>query len=311
MSLHALAYCQRLFYLEEVEEIRLADERVYAGRELHAGLEAEGGDEWASLELRSEKLGLTGKVDCLKRRDGSYIPCEHKRGRCRREADGSAGAWPSDRVQVVAYARLLEETFGRSVAEGRVRYHADNVTVRVPVDEAARAEFEMALADASRLRASVERPPITENEKLCVRCALAPVCLPEEVRHQRDVSHDPVRLFPPDRDGATLHVLSPGASVGRGGDCFIVRPRDGPETRHAVHEIETVILHGFAQITSQAVRMCAEHGIGVHWLTGGGRHIASLVSDVGRVQRRIRQYRALSEEATCLRVRKEITAQTF
>ena len=28
MALHALVYCERLFYLEEVEEIRLADERV-------------------------------------------------------------------------------------------------------------------------------------------------------------------------------------------------------------------------------------------------------------------------------------------
>ena len=26
MALHALAYCERLFYLEEVEEIRVADE---------------------------------------------------------------------------------------------------------------------------------------------------------------------------------------------------------------------------------------------------------------------------------------------
>lgn len=32
MSLHALAYCERLFYLEEVEEMRMADEHVYAGR---------------------------------------------------------------------------------------------------------------------------------------------------------------------------------------------------------------------------------------------------------------------------------------
>jgi len=32
MALHALAYCPRLFYLEEVEEIRVADERVFAGR---------------------------------------------------------------------------------------------------------------------------------------------------------------------------------------------------------------------------------------------------------------------------------------
>ena len=28
MALHALAYCERLFYLEEVEEIRIADDAV-------------------------------------------------------------------------------------------------------------------------------------------------------------------------------------------------------------------------------------------------------------------------------------------
>src|SRR5438128_5283717 len=81
MSLHALAYCHRLFYLEEVEEIRVADAAVFAGRELHAGLEADEDGEWSSLELTSATLGLTGKVDCIRRRDGSYLPYEHKRGR--------------------------------------------------------------------------------------------------------------------------------------------------------------------------------------------------------------------------------------
>lgn len=38
MALHALAYCERLFYLEEVEEIRIADPAVYAGRRLHEEL---------------------------------------------------------------------------------------------------------------------------------------------------------------------------------------------------------------------------------------------------------------------------------
>ena len=33
MALHALAYCPRLFYLEEVEEIRVGDAAVFAGRE--------------------------------------------------------------------------------------------------------------------------------------------------------------------------------------------------------------------------------------------------------------------------------------
>jgi hypothetical protein len=39
MALHALAYCERLFYLEEVEEIRVADANVYAGRRIHEKLD--------------------------------------------------------------------------------------------------------------------------------------------------------------------------------------------------------------------------------------------------------------------------------
>src|SRR5690242_1777477 len=65
MALHALAYCERLFYLEEVEEIRVADERVFAGRQLHAALEADEDGEAVAIDLSSPTLGLIGKVDCL------------------------------------------------------------------------------------------------------------------------------------------------------------------------------------------------------------------------------------------------------
>src|SRR3954471_20743824 len=85
MALHALAYCHRLFYLEEVEEIRVADARVYAGRELHASLSADEEGERTQLELADPGLGLVGKVDAIRRRDGSLVPYEHKRGRARRD----------------------------------------------------------------------------------------------------------------------------------------------------------------------------------------------------------------------------------
>jgi CRISPR-associated protein Cas1 len=47
-------------------------------------------------------------VDCLRRRDGSYLPYEHKRGKPARAADNTPGAWPSDRLQVVAYPLVLD-----------------------------------------------------------------------------------------------------------------------------------------------------------------------------------------------------------
>lgn len=39
-GLHALSYCERLYYFEEVEGMRLADDSVYAGRALHEELGA-------------------------------------------------------------------------------------------------------------------------------------------------------------------------------------------------------------------------------------------------------------------------------
>jgi CRISPR-associated protein Cas1 len=312
MALHALLYCERLFYLEEVEEIRVADAAVYAGRELHEGLAAaaadgDGGAAWEEVELASPTLGIAGKVDCLKRRDGVVIPYEHKRGRCRRASPGDATplAWPSDRVQAVAYAMMLEEASGRAVPEARVRYHKDGVTVRVPVDEEARAAVRGAVERARQLRLALDRPPITENERLCRRCSLAPVCLPEEVRQEQDPGHAAVRLFPPDDRRASLHVVSDGTTVGRGGDRLIVRPLDGPEGKHASGEVSAVLLHGSAQITTQAIRLCVEREIAVHWLGHSGHHLASLVSNVGQVQRRVRQYAALADAATRLRLAKQ------
>lgn len=176
MALHALNYCERLFYLEEVEEIRQANDRVYAGRRLHQQDIAEG-LEVVTYEMESERWGVRGKVDGARYRDGSLIAYERKKGRSNRRR-----AWPSDRLQVIAYCALLEEATGKPIVEGRIRYHADNVTVSVPFDEEARAELRAAVIRAAELRQTTARPPIAEDSRLCRHCSLAPVCLPEEER---------------------------------------------------------------------------------------------------------------------------------
>jgi CRISPR-associated protein Cas1 len=314
-SLHALAYCERLFYLEEVEEMRVADERVYAGRRLHVELEREEDeDEWLTFNLESERWGLKGRIDCVRRRDGMIVPYEHKRGRSARSREGVAETWASDRLQVIAYAALLEEQTGREVSEGRVRYHADNVMVRVAIDERARDDLARAVARARELQSTVVRPPVTENERLCVRCSLAPVCLPEEARlaaaisepAQAQVERTPLRLFPADDDRRTLHVLKQGARVGRKGDRFEITARDEEAQLHPVHEIGQVVLHGFSQITTQALRLCSEREIGVHLLTTGGRYMGAWVTGMGSVQRRIRQYQALTDRSVCLRLARRL-----
>lgn len=316
-ALHALAYCERLFYLEEVENLRVADERVYAGRRLHVELaREEDEEEWLTLNLESERWGLTGRIDCVRRRDGMIVPYEHKRGRSARSREGAAQTWPSDRLQVIAYALLVEEQTGREVTEGRVRYHADNVMVRVGIDEQARDDLARAVARARELQSTTVRPPVAENERLCVKCSLAPICLPEEARLAKQLEEpaaqdtpperQTLRLFPADDDRRTLHVMTQGARVGRKGDRFeVTAPEETPQL-HPVHEVGQVVLHGFSQITTQALRLCAEAEIGVHWLTTGGRYIGAWASGIGSVQRRIRQYQALTDAELCLRLARKL-----
>ncbi len=306
MSLRALGYCRRLFYLEEVENIHLANLEVYSGRELHAALEADEAGEYHTYELASDNLGLIGKVDCLRRRDGQTIPYEHKRGRPAYDADDKPIPWPGDRLQIIAYALLLEEALQQPIVEGRIRYHAANITVRVPIDEQARNDLQLAIAEAHKLRESLDRPPVTDNPRQCERCSLAPVCLPEEIRQHRQPEYDPKRLFPPDRDGATLHIVTTGASVGVSGDVLVVRAPDQPEQRYPIHSIESILLHGFAHISNHALRKCVEKNISVHWLTTSGYHLTSTVPSAGQVQRRIRQYKALTDPSLCLRLARQL-----
>lgn len=306
MALHALAYCERLFYLEEVEEIRVADTSVYAGRTLHEEIkqDEEERGEWTSLELASDGLGIVGKVDCLRRRDGTYIPYEHKRGRPRREGK-TAIAWPADALQVSAYGMLLEEETGQPVTEGRVRYHAENVTVRVPLDDAARNSVLAAVARARELRASPTRPPVTAFDRLCIRCSLAPICLPEEERLAANPAWEPVRLFPADRELKTIHVIQHGARISRSGESLRISTDEGEAQDFPIRDAEALVLHGYPQITTQALHLCAASGVGVHFVSPGGRYVAGLTSPAG-VQRRLRQYEALSKADTCLSIAREL-----
>ncbi len=305
-ALHAMAYCRRLYYLEEVEQLYTQDAAVFAGRRLHIELEAQEDEEWEELFLESVELGLRGRVDALRTREGQTIPYEHKRGRSQRDENKQPQAWQSDRLQILAYACLIEAALGISIQEGRIRYHADRVMVKVPLDDAGRAEVRSAINQARLLRGSTHRPPITDNERLCAACSLAPVCLPEEARLAHDRAWQPIRLFPEDDDRQILHILEPGTRIGRTGEQLKVTRKNQPIEKIPARQIAQLVLHSFSQISTQALYFCAEQDIGVHLVSGGGRYLGSFDSRQGSIQRRIRQYAALSDVEQCLRLAKQL-----
>lgn len=326
MALHALLYCERLFYLEEVEEIRVADHAVYAGRRLHddvVGMDDET-PERRSVEVSSEVWGIFGKVDALRRRDGMWVAYEHKRGRCRRGDNKEVLAWPSDRTQAIAYAVLFEEAVGEAVPQARIRYHADNVTAIVEIDDQARSDLRDTIERARQLRRTTDRPPVTDNQNLCPRCSLAPVCLPEEERLARSgirkseegsektkdtddkASTKPTpKLFPSNRQRQTLHITQPRARIGRSAETLVVTTDEGKE-KFPIHQIDSVSIHGYGQISTQAIQLCAYHGVAVQWLTLGGKFVAGTTASPGRVQQRLRQYEALADSTRRLELARRL-----
>jgi CRISPR-associated protein Cas1 len=307
-ALHALAYCPRLFYLEEVEELYTQNASVFAGRRLHVNLEQEEEGDWEELFLESEELGIKGKLDALRTRNGKVIPYEHKRGRSHRDEHDRPQAWESDKLQILAYTYLLELALGVNIPEGRIRYHADNVMVKIPLDDEGKNMVIQAIETARKLQLSSHRPPVTNNERLCSNCSLAPVCLPEEARLVHDRSWQPVRLFPEHDTRQILHILEPGTRVGRTGEQIKITPKKDPVQTIPAHQVGQLVLHSFSQISTQALHFCREQEIGVHLVSGGGRYLGSFDPRGGSIQRRIRQYRALSDDNFCLELAKKLVS---
>lgn len=290
MALHALAYCERLFYLEEVEEIRKADANVFAGRRLHDSLDK--GPDIHTLELASDELGIRGKLDCTRREAGQLIVYEHKKGRSQKGAE----AWPADRLQVLAYSLLLAEHTGETLDEARIRYHADNKTIKIPiVRKDAEAEVKAAVEKARLLRENLQRPKVDVSEHKCRTCSLAPVCLPEEERFMRREKTKLQRLFPPNDERRIIHVAEQGCSIRKDGEQVVVYFPDGTKKNLPGLGISSIVLHGNVQISTQVINFCAANDIGVHWLSYGGRYVGGLSVGAGGVQRRNRQYRAFQD----------------
>src|SRR5690606_18261959 len=127
-----------------------------------------------------------------------------------------------------------EEHLGYKVKEAMVHYAADRKTVTISMNAAMRRALNQALIRARELRRSTHRPPIAENERLCAKCSLAPVCLPEEERFVHDPDRDVIRLFPEKHETWDVHVVDAGSTVRRNGDSLVVENREGNKQRFPI-----------------------------------------------------------------------------
>src|SRR5580658_9360626 len=121
-ALNQVTYCPRLYYLEYVESIMPLNEHVEDGLFQHRRVDdpdlqhrpRKDGDiiHTRSVQVSSEKLGITGKLDLVEEKNGAAYPVEYKRGSGPPGGNDLPPFWDNDAVQVCAQGLLLEEELG-------------------------------------------------------------------------------------------------------------------------------------------------------------------------------------------------------
>jgi len=175
------AYCPRIPYYHHVMPVEFA--RTYKmerGRDVEAAVQAmekrrgfrryglERGERRFGIWLHSVALGLSGKLDLLiDTQDGCY-PVDFK--------DTEGGVRHNHRVQLAAYALLVEEELARPVPIAFVYLVPSRQLVTVPVGVKERGEVTRAVAEMRRVIEQENMPDPTPVRARCVACEFRNYC---------------------------------------------------------------------------------------------------------------------------------------
>lgn len=303
-------YCSRLFFLEWVDREFEDNHFTVDGRVVHTRVDegearapvAPGGEApWRarSVELSSELLGVSGKIDMVEGEGGEVVPVDYKRGAV---PDVPERAHEPERVQLCLYGLLLREQ-GHTVTRGELYFAGSRTRVEVPFDDALVARTLALVAEARDVAKRRQAPPPLVASPKCVGCSLASLCLPDEVNLLTGAGAPDVRpMFPARDDAQPLYVQEAGARVGVSGHCLEVRGREREKLLEApLVDVSHVVLLGNVQVSSQAVRELSHRGVPVAWLSSGG-WLSGLLDGLGhgRVALRQAQYAAASSDTARL-----------
>ena len=197
-------YCPRRAALVHIEGLWSENRFTVEGRHLHERAHDPGRGERRpglrvarGLELRSARLGLTGKADVvefhegIQETDAKIVLVEYKRGRPHAQRDAPF------QDQVCAQVLCLEEMLGRCVDEAYLYFGKTRQRVPVLLQPELRERTHHAIDELHKLIAAGRTPPARFEPK-CRRCSLYDVCLPKSVRpratasrYLRDLLTDP------------------------------------------------------------------------------------------------------------------------
>jgi CRISPR-associated protein Cas1 len=286
-----------------------------------------------SVQMGSERLGVVAKMDLVDVRAAranvatgeaedlfsalEVCPVDYKAG-APKVGEEANELWDTDKMQLGLQALILRDN-GYTCNEGVIYYRATKQRVRLPITPELESWILQNIADAKRVIAGPIPAPLVHSPK-CVRCSLAPVCLPDETRMlaqtqlKVDVNVDgktseslrpngeaPRRLIAARDDTRPLYLNTPGYRVGCKDEVLVVKEKDRVIEEVRMRDVSHVALFGNVQISTQAIQSLCEQEVPVTYFSMGGWFYGITRGHaLKNVFLRMEQFRLARDEATCL-----------
>jgi len=284
-----------------------------------------------SVQMGSERLGVVAKMDLVESKTEKedlftaveVCPVDYKAG-APKEGEEANELWDTDKMQLGLQALILRDN-GYNCNEGVIYYRATKQRVRLPITPELENWILQKIAEAKRIVTGPIPAPLVHSPK-CVRCSLAPVCLPDETRmlaqttidvsmrektgvptieppedSRRLTGEPPRRLIAARDDTRALYLNTPGYRVGCKDEVLVVKEKDRVIEEVRMRDVSHVALFGNIQISTQAIQSLCEQEIPVTYFSMGGWFYGiTRGHSLKNVFLRIEQFRLARDEMMCL-----------
>jgi CRISPR-associated protein Cas1 len=293
-----------------------------------------------SVQMGSERLGVMAKMDLVEVRIATasetegqpsdvrgieVSPVDYKAGSPRAGQDANE-LWDPDKMQLGLQCLILRDN-GYTCNEGVVYYRTTKQRVRLLMTPELEAWIIEKIAEARRAALGPIPAPLVKSPK-CVRCSLAPICLPDETRmlgastpavSSTDLgveaprpptdSEDlaPRRLIAARDDRRALYLNTQGLRVGCSGEVVQVKEQDKVIEEVRMRDVAHVALFGNIQISTQALQSFCELETPITYFSMGGWFYGiTRGHDLKNVFLRIEQFRLAQDAGARLAISKKL-----
>jgi len=284
-----------------------------------------------SVQMGSERLGVVAKMDLVEAKAEredlltalEVCPVDYKAG-APKEGEDANELWDTDKMQLGLQALILRDN-GYTCNEGIIYYRATKQRVRLPITPELESWILQNIADARKVVTGPIPAPLVNSPK-CVRCSLAPVCLPDETRmlahapltmdvsvqnessateSARDsfptVGQPPRKLIAARDDTRALYLNTQGFRVGCKDEVLQVKDKDKIVEEIRMRDLSHVALFGNIQISTQSVQSLCEQEIPITYFSMGGWFYGiTRGHGLKNVFLRMEQFRLARDERVCL-----------